>query len=468
MPDLLETLAVQRDVYSVSRLNREARLLLGASFPLIWIEGELSNLVTPGSGHMYFTLKDGAAAVRCAMFKNQNMYLRFRPRNGLAVLLRARVGLYEPRGEFQLTVDHMEEAGLGALQRAFEILKQKLAAEGLFDVQRKRLPPPFPRCLGVITSPVGAAIRDIVSAARRRFPALPVIVYPVPVQGEAAAAAIADALRSASRRKDCDVLILARGGGSLEDLWAFNTEVVTRAIAACDIPVVSGIGHEIDFTIADFAADQRAATPTAAAELTTPDGPQLMSRLAGYEQQLELCLRRHRERVDQTLEWLRGRLRHQHPTLRAQRQMQHVDGLELRLKLAARYVFKELNGRLNEPTMRLQQCAPGSLLMSAAARHSQLAQRLWVAQHREMETRRQRLSNAGATLNTVSPLKTLARGYALVTRADDNRVVRDSGVITVGDPLDIRLARGHLRAKVTGKTRQRAQESGSELLRRPS
>ncbi|MBA2410755.1 MAG: exodeoxyribonuclease VII large subunit [Gammaproteobacteria bacterium] len=453
MPDLLETLAVQRDVYSVSRLNRETRLLLGTSFPLIWIEGELSNFATPGSGHMYFTLKDGAAAVRCAMFKNQNMYLRFRPRNGLAVLLRARVGLYEPRGEFQLTVEHMEEAGFGALQRAFELLKQKLAAEGLFDGQRKRLLPPFPRRLGVITSPVGAAIRDIVSTARRRFPAMPVIIYPSPVQGAAAAEAIAQALRTASRRKDCDVLILARGGGSLEDLWAFNTEIVARAIAACEIPVVSGIGHEIDFTIADFAVDQRAATPTAAAELTTPDGPRLLSRLVGYEQELELRLRRHRQRLGQTLEWLRGRLRQQHPRLQVQRQMQRIDGLELRLKLAARYVFEELNSRLNEPTMRLQQCGPRALLMGAAARHSQLAQRLWVAQHREMEIRRHRLRSAGAMLNAISPLKTLDRGYALVTLTDDNRVVRDSGVVMLGDALDIRLARGHLRAKVTGKTR---------------
>lgn len=453
MFDLLESLPTQRDIYSVTRLNREARLLLGVSFPLIWIEGELSNLATPGSGHMYFTLKDGGAAVRCAMFKNQNMYLRFRARDGMGVLLRARVGLYEPRGEFQLTVEYMEEAGFGALQRAFEMLKRKLADEGLFDLAHKRLLPSFPRRLGVITSPVGAAVRDILSAARRRFRVLPIIVYPVAVQGEAAAEAIASALRTANRRNECGVVILARGGGSLEDLWAFNTEIVARAIAASEIPVVTGIGHEIDITIADFVADQRAATPTAAAELVTPDGKQLLSRLAAFEREFDMCLHRRRERLIQTLAWLQGRLRQQRPQHRIERQMQQVDGLELRLRLAARYMFKELSGRLNEPTMRLQQCSPRALLISIVARHSQLTQRLSTAHQKEMETRRQRLKSVGATLNMVSPLKTLDRGYALVLRADENTVVRDSNAVTRGDALDIRLARGHLRAKVTDQTR---------------
>ncbi|MGH8502280.1 MAG: exodeoxyribonuclease VII large subunit [Gammaproteobacteria bacterium] len=451
MSDSFETLPVQRDIYSVSRLNREARLLLSVSFPLIWIEGEISNLATPGSGHMYFTLKDGSAAVRCAMFKNQNTYLRFRARDGMTVLARARVGLYEPRGEFQLTVEYMEEAGFGALQRAFEALKQRLAAEGLFNAERKRPLPRFPRRLGIITSPIGAAIRDVLITLRLRFPLLQVVVYPVPVQGEAAADAIADALRTANRRKDCDVIILARGGGSLEDLWAFNTEIVARAVATSAIPVVSGIGHEIDFTIADLAADQRAATPTAAAELVTPDGPQLLSRLARYEQRLGLCLQRRRQRVVQKLEWLRGRLRRQHPQLRLRRQMQDVDGLELRLRLAARYRLKELNGRLYEPNTRLQRYSPRVLLVHAVARHAQLARQLLVAGHNAIEARHARLDRLVATLDTVSPLKTLDRGYALVTRADDNRVLRDSNAVTTGDALDIRLARGRLQATVTGR-----------------
>jgi len=269
---------LERDVYTVSRLNREVRTVLEGSFPLLWVEGELSNLSQPPSGHIYFSLKDEYAQVRCAMFRTRRVHLRFRPENGVHVLARVRVSLYEGRGDFQLVVEHLEPAGEGALRLAFERLKQKLASEGLFDAARKRPIPEFPRQVGLITSAAGAAVRDLLSVLARRYPALPVLIFPVPVQGGEAAEAMVAALRRANARAECDVLILARGGGSMEDLWPFNDETLARAIASSAIPVVTGIGHEIDFTIADFVADQRAATPSAAAELVSPDGVGLLRR----------------------------------------------------------------------------------------------------------------------------------------------------------------------------------------------
>ena len=256
-----------RDIFSVSRLNREVRRLLEQGFARIWLEGELSNIARPSSGHLYFTLKDAGAQIRGAMFRNRSQSLRFNPDAGLQVLVRARVSLYEPRGDYQLIVEHMEEAGDGALRREFEELKNRLAEEGLFAAEAKQALPVLPECVGVITSPSGAAIRDVLSVLRRRFPAIPVLIYPVAVQGKAAAAGIAESIRRAATRGDCDVLILTRGGGSLEDLWPFNEEVVARAIFDCRLPVVSAIGHEIDFTISDIVADQRAPNPSAPAEL---------------------------------------------------------------------------------------------------------------------------------------------------------------------------------------------------------
>ncbi|HEU4485077.1 MAG TPA: exodeoxyribonuclease VII large subunit, partial [Povalibacter sp.] len=271
MADLFTPAVPERDVYSPTRLNREARTLLERGFPVLWIEGEMSNLSRPSSGHWYFSIKDEGAQLRCAMFRQRNLLARFTPRDGQVVLLRGRISLYEPRGDYQFLVDHIEEAGEGALRRRFELLKTRLAAEGLFATERKRPLPKHPARIGVVTSPSGAAIRDVLHVLRRRFCSIPVLIYPVPVQGAGAATQIAAAIRLASARADCDVLILARGGGSLEDLWSFNEEVVARAIAACTIPIVSGVGHEVDFTIADFVADLRAPTPSGAAELVAPD-----------------------------------------------------------------------------------------------------------------------------------------------------------------------------------------------------
>ncbi|MEW8429342.1 MAG: exodeoxyribonuclease VII large subunit, partial [gamma proteobacterium symbiont of Ctena orbiculata] len=306
----------QREIYSVSRLVRETRSVLEGSFPLIWVSGEISNLAQPASGHIYFSLKDEIAQVRCAMFRMKRQKLRFRPENGQQVVLRARVSLYEARGEFQLIVEHMEPAGEGALRLAFEQLKQRLAAEGLFDAGHKQPLPSIPQQLGIITSPSGAAIRDLLTVLKRRFPVLPVIIYPVQVQGEGAAEQITAMLQLADRRDECDLLILSRGGGSLEDLQAFNDEGVARAIHACRIPLVTGIGHEIDFTIADFVADQRAATPSAAAELVSPDQAAWQRQLKQLGQRLGLGQRRYLGQLQEQLLTLRGRLLRQHPSQR--------------------------------------------------------------------------------------------------------------------------------------------------------
>ncbi|MEL7450439.1 MAG: exodeoxyribonuclease VII large subunit, partial [Pseudomonadota bacterium] len=321
-----------KTVFTVARLNQEARAVLESGLGIVWVEGELSNLARPASGHLYFSLKDGRAQVRCAMFRQRNRALRFAPRDGLKVLVRARVSLYEPRGDFQLQVDHMEAGGEGALRLAFEALKTKLAAEGLFDERPDRELPSLPQRVGVITSPSGAVIRDILNVLRRRFPALPVLIYPVAVQGDAAAGQIVAALERAGRRADCDVIVLARGGGSLEDLWPFNEEAVARAIHACPIPVVSAVGHETDVTIADFTADLRAPTPSAAAELIVPDRADLARHVGSLVERAQRAARRHFERQRERLRWLEGRLQQCHPGQRLHTQAQRLDELEARLR----------------------------------------------------------------------------------------------------------------------------------------
>jgi exodeoxyribonuclease VII large subunit len=440
---------VVRDIYSVSRINREARTLLTMSFPLLWVEGEVSNLATPSSGHLYFTLKDDQACVRCAMFKNQNLYRRLKLVDGMQVVLRARVSLYEPRGEFQLIAEYAEEAGFGALQRAFEALKQRLAAEGLFDPARKQSVSRFPRRLGIITSPAGAAIRDILCVLRRRFPVLPVLIYPTTVQGEGAADSIAHAIALASRRRECDVLILARGGGSLEDLWAFNTEVVARAVAGCEIPMICGVGHEIDFTIADLVADHRAPTPTSAAELVSLDRAELLVWLDKLEQRLNVSLAGRCQTCARSIDWLRRRLDMQHPQQRLRMQIQRVDDLEHRLRLAVRYVLKALTEQQSELAVRLQCCSPDIRLARASMRYERLTQRLLISIRRRLQAYSLRLDRLSRLIDTVNPVATLSRGYALVTRAQDGVLLRDSESVVIGESLRIQLATGEIGAKVT-------------------
>jgi exodeoxyribonuclease VII large subunit len=438
-----------RSVYTVSRLNQEVRVLLERGLGVVWVEGELSNFTQPSSGHWYFSLKDRGAQVRCAMFRLKNTVLGFTPKAGQHVIARGRVSLYEPRGEYQLIVDTIEEAGVGALQREFERLKAKLAAEGLFASERKRSLPRFPRRIAVVTSPSGAAIRDILNILARRFPPAAVLVYPTAVQGAAAAPAIVQALQLASARTDCDVLILARGGGSLEDLWSFNDERVARAIRASAVPVVTGIGHEIDFTIADFAADARAPTPSGAAELVAPDRFACLEALKRMDGRMSACMRRELRVVSTRLTAASNRLKQAHPGLRLAHQAQRLDDLEQRLAGAATAVLHTRRHRLSEAFTRLVQRSPAHFVRECGRREELLRGRLDHAWEQYRSRLSHRVALAKKALDMASPLATLARGFAIVTRVDGT-LVTDAGSVPVGEEIEARLASGRLRAKVTG------------------
>ncbi|HYW04558.1 MAG TPA: exodeoxyribonuclease VII large subunit [Gammaproteobacteria bacterium] len=435
-------------VYSVSQLNREVRDLLDHGFPALWVEGELSNLKRPSSGHWYFSLKDERAAVRCAMFRQRNMLLRFRPEEGLKVLVRGRVNLYEPRGEYQFVVEHMEPSGEGALRQQFEALKARLQAEGLFAAERKRPLPAFPRCIGVVTSPSGAAIRDVLHVLRRRYPPAEVIVYPVQVQGEQAPGQILRAIRTAGERAECDVLIVTRGGGSLEDLWAFNDEGVARAIAACPVPVVSGVGHEVDFSIADFVADRRAPTPSAAAELVAPDAAELVQGFQRLAQRLQRAQQLRLQRSRDHLRSVTRRLDQCHPGRRLGERMQRLDELEQRLRRAAVLAVETRRGRLQTLRARLRARTPGYRLDGLRQRLEHLAARLARAQGTRLDRQRQQLEQASRALHTVSPLATLERGYAVARRIPDGTVLRRADMAAAGDAVSVRLARGELLCEV--------------------
>jgi len=424
-------------------------VLLERGFGSLWLEAELSNLARPSSGHWYFSLKDAAAQVRCAMFRQRNMLCSFSPRDGQKVLVRARIGLYEPRGEFQLVVDHMEDAGLGALKRQFEELSAKLKQEGLFAAERKRLLPSLPRRIGIITSPTGAAVRDILHVLARRFPAAAVLIYPVAVQGAQAAPEIVAALKLAGRRAECDVLILARGGGSLEDLWAFNDEGLARAIVASPIPVITGVGHEIDFTIADFAADVRAPTPSAAAELVVPDGQEWLNSFVRLGARLQRGLRRRLEEHAERLRWLMGRAALVSPAARLGAHAQQLDELEQSLQRAMRRRLQERRERLRWLTGRAALVNPATRLAQQQLRLENLAERLRRGWQNAHSARRERLLPLVRTLSAVSPLATLERGYAIVS-VEGGAILRNAADADPGTIIEARLAQGRLRARVEG------------------
>ncbi|MGD8176874.1 exodeoxyribonuclease VII large subunit [Marinimicrobium sp. ARAG 43.8] len=435
--------AQERQVLSVSQLNRRAKQLLETHLPLLWVEGEISNLARPSSGHWYFTLKDDGAQVRCAMFRGRNQSVRFQPQQGQQVLLRARVSLYENRGDYQLIAEHMEEAGHGALQRAYEALKHKLSQEGLFDQERKRPLPALPRHIGVITSGTGAALRDILTVLKRRFPGIPVTLIPVPVQGKEAAPAIVDALALANRAGLFDVLIVGRGGGSLEDLWPFNEEAVARAIADSEVPVVSAVGHEVDFTIADFVADLRAPTPSAAAELVVPDATEWLARFAGYEQRLAQLMNRRLQAERQQVQHLGKRLRH--PGERLQQQSQRLDGLELRLNQIMRQKLSLSRQRVEGLTLRLRTRRPDMRVWRQ--KMDQLDERMQRQMQHTLQQKRQRFAEASRLLHSVSPLSTLERGYAIV-HTESGDVVRDEAQLNTGDRIRTRVAHGEIISRV--------------------
>ncbi len=362
----------ERQIFSVSQLNRSVRHLIETQLPLLWVEGEISNFARPASGHWYLTLKDDQAQVRCAMFRNTNQRVGFKPANGTQVLIRCRAGLYEGRGEYQLVIEHMEEAGFGALQRQFEQLKQQLTAEGLFDNQHKKPMPESVRHIGVITSATGAAVKDILSVLNRRFPAIKISIFPTAVQGAPAAAQIVDAISNANRHGQCDALIVGRGGGSLEDLWPFNEEIVARAIFASEIPIVSAVGHEVDFTIADFVADLRAPTPSAAAELLSPDGEDMLNQFEGFEILLGEAMVRKIRQLEQRTDYLQKRL--QHPGRKLQEQAQHLDHLDIRLRRAIAGNMQQQASRMNSLQDKLVRQSPRQALDSAAAAHHRLGE----------------------------------------------------------------------------------------------
>ena len=436
------------NVYTVSRLNREVRQLLEQGLPGVWVEGEISNLARPGSGHWYFSLKDRDAQIRCAMFRQKNSAVKFQPKDGSAVMARGRVSLYEPRGDFQLIVEHLEEAGLGALQREFERLRDKLKAEGLFDDGRKRPLPAVPRRIGVVTSPTGAAIRDILHVLERRFAATPVLIYPTPVQGAAAVPGLLAALDRAAVRAECDVLIVARGGGSLEDLWAFNDERVARAIRAMPMPVVTGIGHEVDFTIADFVADLRAPTPTAAAQLAVPDGRAWLQSLARIEQRLLAGGQRVLRDASTTLSQLGQRMRLASPAVRVAHAAQRLDDLEQRLARAAQATLLARRHDTAELSHRLLAASPAARVQAGVARGAALSVRLEFAMRESLSRGLHRLDLASRTLDAVSPLATLRRGFAVVTREAGGTLVSDAATLAAGDTLVTRLAAGQFRSRV--------------------
>lgn len=438
----------RENVYTVSQLNRDARQVLEGSFPPLWVEGELSNFLAHNSGHWYFSLKDAQSQIRCALFRGQNRKIGFQPKNGMHVRIRGQVSLYEGRGDFQLIADQMEEAGEGQLRKAFEALKKRLAEAGLFDSAHKKSFPAIPQCIGVITSPTGAAIRDILSVLKRRFCCVPVIIYPTLVQGATAAPHIARAIQTANHRRECDVLILARGGGSLEDLWSFNEEVVARAIYASTIPLISGVGHEIDFTIADFVADKRAPTPSGAAELVTPDTSELMQVLQQDKRHLIKQIQSTLAPVLQHLTYAQKRLQQQHPQRRLAEKAQFLDLCEVNLiRLQNKLVQKHL-AHLQTLNARLLGLTPRHRI------HRQLQQlnlqqenlkRMMVKQLHEQQLA---MANAAATLDALSPLHTLQRGFAIASRQSDGRILRSASEVGAGERINVRLKEGELECVV--------------------
>ncbi len=437
-----------RTIFRVTELNGAVRDLLEQSFGLLWVEGEISNLARPRSGHMYFSLKDDAAQVRCALFRTKARLINFDVAAGDQVLVRARVSLYAARGDYQLIVEHMEPAGAGALQRAFEQLKARLDAEGQFDVALKRALPAVPRRIGVITSATGAALRDVLSVLSRRYPLGAARVYPVPVQGEAAPGAIVNALTRAGARADCDVLLLVRGGGSIEDLQAFNDEAVARAIRACPLPVIAGVGHEVDITIADFAADVRAPTPSAAAELVCPDLAEWRQRVDRHFARITTCLSQKLAEAQHRYAGLNMRLARQHPRRRLEAPMQRLDDAETRLTRALRQRFERAEQRRTQIHGRLYRAAPDRLVVRQIDTHHALERRLNLAMGRVAQQTAQRLSAAARALNAVSPLQTLDRGYA-IARATDGRVLRSADHLSTGDAVSVTLRRDRLECRIT-------------------
>ncbi len=433
---------------TVSELTRQVRHLLEVSFLQVWVEGEISGFSKPGSGHWYFTLKDSKAQIRCAMFRNRNQRVAQPPKEGDQILVRAKVSLYEARGDFQLIVEGIEPAGLGALQKAFEELKAKLDREGLFSEQHKKTIPLPPRRVGLVTSATGAAVHDILTVMKRRFPGIPVSLYPTPVQGKDATASIVRAIELANEDDRCDVLIVGRGGGSLEDLWCFNEEAVARAIFASRLPIISAVGHEVDITIADLVADHRAPTPSAAAEKISPDAQKWLDALTRLEERLLLATRRRITQSTQSVSELGQRLRH--PRQQLQDRAQRLDELELRLHQRFRHNLAAARERLQQYEARLLSLRPQRQIDSALERVESLQHRLSTGIQAKLRRNQDHFTAITAQLELVSPLATLSRGYAIVQR-EDGGIVRKATEVAIGEQVSARVGEGVLLCRVENR-----------------
>lgn len=439
--------APQRTIYSVSKLNMVVRRLLESHFGQVWLVGEISNFSAPASGHWYFTLKDDKAQVRCAMFRNANQRVMTQVGNGKQVLIRAKIGLYEPRGDYQLLAEHMEDAGVGLLQQQFEQLKARLQAEGLFNPEHKKPIPDVIRKVGVVTSATGAALHDVLSVLKRRDPAIEVIVYPAQVQGDAAPTQLIAALNSANRRNEVDAIILTRGGGSLEDLWGFNDETLARVVFTSALPVICAVGHEVDFSICDFVADVRAATPSAAAELVSRDRSHLSAQQQHLAQRLwrawQQCLRQ----ANHQYAMLEQRLQPLHPQQQLMQQGQRLDELQRRAQVSMTQKLTQQVQSHNHLTSRLSQTQPQRRVDLAQQQLAQYQQRLQRALQVQLKQAQQRMATNLQTLHIVSPLQTLSRGYS-ITQDEQGSVIKSSTEVSAGSVIHTRLGAGTLTSQV--------------------
>ncbi|MFC0446375.1 exodeoxyribonuclease VII large subunit [Pseudidiomarina halophila] len=433
-------------IFTVTQLNAEVRQVLERGFGSIWLIGEISNFAAPGSGHWYFTLKDERAQIKAAMFRNANQRAKVRPQHGMQVLVRAKLTVYEPRGDYQLIIEHMEDAGAGLLQQRYEQLKRKLQAEGLFAAEHKQSLPTEIRRVGVITSPTGAAIRDILAVLRRRDPSVEVIIYPSAVQGQSAVNDLLFALQRACARNEVDVLIITRGGGSLEDLWCFNDEQLAHALHSCPLPLISAVGHEVDFTIADYVADVRAPTPSAAAELVSRDQREVLQRLLQLEHRLRQHWQRQRGFLQQTLQHWQNRLQQQHPQRRLQQNSQRVDELSARAAAALQRTQRQTQQRLIGTAQRLQALHPQRQLAPLKQQLAQLQARNAQAMRQTLKTWQQKHAATLQNLQIVSPLQTIARGYAVV-RNTQGELIRHPDQLSADESFSVKVAEGEFRAK---------------------
>lgn len=436
----------KKRIYTVSRLNQEVQSALESGFGMLWLQGELSNFSKPSSGHFYFSLKDSQSQIRCAMFKGRNRYVDFEPQSGDEVLVRGKLGLYAARGDFQLIVEHMEPAGTGKLQLQYEATKKKLHELGWFDQEAKQALPDMPQSIGVVTSATGAAVQDVLKVLARRCPQARIVVYPTLVQGSAAAPKIVEAIQTADRRSEVDLLLLVRGGGSLEDLWAFNDEQVAQAVFQCALPIVCGVGHEVDVTICDFVADLRAPTPSAAAEMATPDGEIVVQRVEAARRTLKRILSAQLSINGAQLQSLNERLQMRHPQRLLEDRGQRIDELENRLQQTMQSVTRTQSLQLHNLNRRLHSHSPTQQLAKLCTALSNIELRLNNAVEKQITTSSNRWALAARALDTVSPLATLERGFAVVKHK--KKVVSNASDLAPGDQITTQVAQGLIHSKV--------------------